>query len=135
MSTLTIISVSIPDRLLKELDDSVEKRGFANRSEALRQAIRFFVEEQRSLEEVEGEIIAIITVVYEKAAKSNRMLTLQHEWGSIVLTFLHTHVDKRSCLEVMVARGFMQAIRKLVDAMRANEQVRQVKVTIIGVPQ
>ncbi|HID18908.1 TPA: nickel-responsive transcriptional regulator NikR [Candidatus Bathyarchaeota archaeon] len=135
MSTLTIISVSIPDRLLKELDDSVEKRGFANRSEALRQAIRFFVEEQRSLEEVEGEIIAIITVVYEKAAKSNRMLTLQHEWGSIVLTFLHTHVDKRSCLEVMVARGFMQAIRKLVNAMRANEQVRQVKVTIIGVPQ
>lgn len=135
MSTLTIISVSIPDRLLKELDDSVEKRGFANRSEALRQAIRFFVEEQRSLEEVEGEIIAIITVVYEKAAKSNRMLTLQHEWGSIVLTFLHTHVDKRSCLEVMVARGFMQAVRKLVDAMRANEQVRQVKVTIIGVPQ
>jgi CopG family nickel-responsive transcriptional regulator len=132
---LTIISVSIPDRLLKELDNSVEKRGFANRSEALRQAIRFFVEEQRNLEEVEGEIIAIVTVVYEKAAKSNRMLTLQHEWGSIVLTFLHTHVDKRSCLEVMVVRGFMQAIRKLVDAMKANERVRQVKVTIIGVPR
>ncbi|RLI12866.1 MAG: nickel-responsive transcriptional regulator NikR, partial [Candidatus Hecatellales archaeon] len=104
--------MSIPDRLLKELDSSVERWGFASRSEALRQAVRFFVEEQRSLRETEGEAVAIVTVVYEKAAKSDRMLALQHEWGSIVLTFLHTHVDKASCLEVMVVRGLTQSIRK-----------------------
>jgi CopG family nickel-responsive transcriptional regulator len=132
---LTVVSLSIPDRLLKELDSSVERWGFASRSEALRQAVRFFIEEQRSLREVEGETIAIVTVVYEKAAKSNRMLTLQHEWGSIVLTFLHTHVDKASCLEVMVVKGMTQSIRKLVNAMKADEQVRQVKVTMIGIPR
>jgi len=132
---LTVVSLSIPDRLLKELDSSVERWGFASRSEALRQAVRFFVEEQRSLRETEGEAVAIVTVVYEKAAKSGRMLALQHEWGSIVLTFLHIHVDKASCLEVMVVRGLTQSIRKLVNAMKADEQVRQVKVTMIGVPR
>jgi len=131
---LTVVSLSIPDRLLKELDSSVERWGFASRSEALRQAVRFFIEEQRSLKETEGEAVAIVTVVYEKAAKSDRMLALQHEWGSIVLTFLHTHVDKASCLEVMVVRGLTQSIRKLVNAMKADEQVRQVKVTMIGIP-
>ena len=131
---MTVVSLSIPDRLLKELDSSVERWGFASRSEALRQAVRFFIEEQRSLKETEGEAVAIVTVVYEKAAKSDRMLALQHEWGSIVLTFLHTHVDKASCLEVMVVRGLTQSIRKLVNAMKADEQVRQVKVTMIGIP-
>ena len=132
---MTVVSLSIPDRLLEELDSSIERWGFASRSEALRQAVRFFIEEQRSLREVEGEVIAIVTVVYEKAAKSDRMLALQHEWGSIVLTFLHTHVDKASCLEVMVVKGLIRSIRKLVNAMKADKQVRQVKVTMIGTPR
>jgi len=132
---LTVVSLSIPDRLLEELDSSIERWGFASRSEALRQAVRFFIEEQRSLREVEGKVIAIVTVVYEKAAKSDRMLALQHEWGSIVLTFLHTHVDKASCLEVMVVKGLIRSIRKLVNAMKADKQVRQVKVTMIGTPR
>ncbi|KYH38277.1 MAG: NAD+ synthetase [Candidatus Hecatellales archaeon B24] len=132
---MTVVSLSIPDRLLEELDSSIERWGFASRSEALRQAVRFFIEEQRSLREVEGKVIAIVTVVYEKAAKSDRMLALQHEWGSIVLTFLHTHVDKASCLEVMVVKGLIRSIRKLVNAMKADKQVRQVKVTMIGTPR
>jgi metal-responsive CopG/Arc/MetJ family transcriptional regulator len=35
----------------------------------------------------------------------------------------------------MVVKGMTQSIRKLVNAMKADEQVRQVKVTMIGIPR
>ena len=128
---MPIVSVSIPDRLLKELDDSLERRGFANRSEVLRQAVRFFIEEGRSLE-VEGEVVAVVTVVYEKA-RGSRLLT-QHEHEGLLLTFLHTHVDEDSCLEVLVLKGSARAVRRLTDSIRMDGRVRQVKVTVLGGP-
>jgi len=131
---LAILSISIPDKLSEELDASIEKRGFASRSEVLRQAIRFFLEEQRSLEKDEGEVIAIVTIVYEKTAKTGGMLAFQQEHRGIVSTFLHTHVDENSCLEVLVVKGAVHEIRELVDDARADKRVRQAKVTTIGAP-
>jgi len=132
---LTIISVSIPDELLEKLDNSIKERGFASRSEILRQAIRSFMEEYRSLESITGEVTATVTVIYTKAAKNDVMLSIQHKYEGIVLTFLHTHVDKDSCLEVMVVKGSIQDIRKLTDAMKTNRWVKQLKISIVGVSQ
>lgn len=131
---MTIVSVSIPRRLLEELDGSVERRGFASRSEVVRQAIRFFMAEYRSLDEVEGEVTATITIVYERAMKNEKMLSIQHKHEGLISTFLHAHVDEDNCLEVMVVRGSVEGVRKLIEAMKADEQVKQVKVTIISSP-
>ncbi|RLI26686.1 MAG: nickel-responsive transcriptional regulator NikR [Candidatus Hecatellales archaeon] len=128
---MPIVSVSIPEKLLKELDDSLERRGFASRSEVLRQAVRFFIEEGRSLE-VEGEVVAVVTVVYEKA--KGRLLA-HHEHEGLLLTFLHTHVDEGSCLEVLVLKGSAEAVRKLTDSIRMDERVKQVKITVLGGPR
>jgi len=132
---LTIISVSVPDELLVKLDNSIKKRGFASRSEILRQAIRAFMEEYRSLESITGEVTATVTVIYAKAAKNERMLSIQHEYENVVLTFLHSHVDKDNCLEVMVVKGPIQNIRKLTDALKANRAVKQIKVSLVGVSE
>ena len=132
---MTIVSVSIPEKLLEELDNSIKERGFASRSETIRHALRSFVAEHRSLKELEGEIVATITVIYGKAAKNNQMLSAQHEYGNIISTFLHSHVDENNCLEGMVVRGDAGTIRRLVDAMKANEQIAQVKMAVLGKPK
>lgn len=119
--------------MLGNLDESIVKRGFTNRSEALRQAIRSFLAEYRSLDEIEGEVVATISTVYRRAGKDGRMLSIQHRHEGLILTFLHTHVDEKNCLEVMVVRGSTHDIRELVHAMKANEQVQQVKVGIIRI--
>jgi CopG family nickel-responsive transcriptional regulator len=129
---MTIVSFSVPDRLLDELDDSMKKRGFASRSEVLRQAIRFLLAEYRSLDEIEGEIVATITIVYERAKKSGKTLSIQHQDQGSISTFLHTHVDGKNCIEVMVVRGSVESVKKITNAMKANEQVKQVKVTVIS---
>ena len=130
---MTIVSISIPENLLADVDRSVKKQGFANRSEIIRQALRSFIAEDRNLRETEGEIIATITIIYERRARGKEISDIQHSYGEIISTYLHVHIDKGHCLEVIVVKGETNLVKKLVDAFKTNEQIIQMKVTVLGV--
>ena len=132
---LPIVSVSIPDRLLQEVDSVLSKQGFSSRSEIVRYALREFMAERGRLRELEGEITSTITVIYERGAKNEQILNAQHGYGDVILTFLHCHVDEKHCLEVMVVKGDAGMIGKLVDALKANKRVAQVKVAVLRRPE
>ena len=66
---MTVISVSVPEKLLEHVENSIKEQGFANRSEIVRQALRAFIKESKSLKELEGQIAASITIIYERGAR------------------------------------------------------------------
>jgi len=131
---VTIISVSVPEKLLERAENSLREQGFANRSEIIRQALRAFIMESRSLRELEGEITASIIIIYERRAKKGQISEIQHSFGNIISTFLHAHIEEDYCLEVIVVKGEADNIRKLVEAFRTNEQIKQIKVSILKTP-
>ncbi len=129
---MTVISVSIPDKLLEEVDSSIKDRGFANRSEIVRQALRMFITEDKSLREIEGEIVVTITIIFERKARRGRIHDVQHSYGDVISTYLHAHIDEKHCLEVLVVKGRAHLVKKLVDALKTNEQIIQMKVAMLG---
>jgi len=131
---VTVISVSVPEKLLELVENSIREQGFANRSEIVRQALRTFITETRSLRELEGEIAASITIIYERDAKKGQISEIQHSFGNIISTFLHAHIEEDYCIEVIVVKGEADNIRKLVEAFRTNEQINQIKVSILKTP-
>jgi CopG family nickel-responsive transcriptional regulator len=134
VSDVTVISVSVPEKLLERVENSIREQGFANRSEIIRQALRTFILESRSLRELEGEIAASITIIYEREAKKGQISEIQHSFGDIISTFLHAHIEEDYCLEVIVVKGEADTLRKLVEAFRTNEQINQIKVSILKTP-
>ncbi|PVX23956.1 MAG: hypothetical protein CW691_09185 [Candidatus Bathyarchaeum sp.] len=132
---MTIISVSVPEQLLERIETSIKEQGFANRSEIVRQALRSFIMESRSLNELEGEITASITIIYERKITNGPISEIHHSFGNIISTFLHAHVDENYCLEVIVVKGGAESFRKLVDAFRTNENINQIKVSILETPK
>ena len=135
VSDVTVISVSVPEKLLERVENSIREQGFANRSEIIRQALRTFITETRSLRELEGEIAASITIIYERGEKKGQISEIQHSFGDIISTFLHAHIEEDYCLEVIVVKGEADTIRKLVEAFRTNEQINQIKVSILKTPK
>jgi len=128
---MSIISLSLPKNLLDKVDQYIQQQGFANRSEVVRQALRFFMSESRRLEELQGRITATITLIYRREAKRGQITDLQHNYSNEVQTFLHTHVEADSCIEIIVAKGDAQTIRSLIQALKSNKQISEVKVTIL----
>ena len=132
MQALPIISISVPEKLLQKVETSIKEQGFANRSEITRQALRAFIKEGKSLNELEGKITASITIIYKRDASKVQISEIQHSFGHIISTFLHAHIDEEHCLEVIVVNGEAKKIRKLVDAFRTNEQINQLKIAILN---
>jgi CopG family nickel-responsive transcriptional regulator len=128
---LTIISLSIPDSLLEQIDETIKEKGFVSRSEIARQALRMYLTEDLKIEDIEGEAIATVTLIYREDADRRRILEAQHVHSGLVSTFLHTHIHKGFCLEVIILKGQAAVIRKFVDALRRNEQIIQIKIAVL----
>lgn len=123
------ISLTIPSELLKELDEFLEKSKYASRSEAIRDALRSFLIEQKSRKELEGEIVGVLAFLYDHEVSriSDELTDVQHKSKSSIASSLHMHIDERNCLEVLLVRGKVKDIKKLasrIESMRGVKQLR-----------
>ncbi len=126
---VTRIGVSLPKSLLEEFDSIILNRGYSSRSEAIRDAIRNYILEYKWMEKEEGEVVGVVNVLYSHSFKgvSDAITGLQHEFYNVITTSMHVHLDKEMCLEMILVRGDMQIIRKLVDRISSTKGVANVK--------
>jgi CopG family nickel-responsive transcriptional regulator len=122
----------VPEALLKQVDSTITERGFASRSEITRQALRLFLKEDIQIKNLEGEIVATITIIYKEKADRKRLLDAQHVYSGLVSTFLHAHVHEGFCLEVIILKGQARTVRKFIDDLRANEQITQINIAVLA---
>jgi CopG family nickel-responsive transcriptional regulator len=121
----------LPNELLEELDAVLGEEKFATRSEVLRQAVRSYLTEYKELDKLEGSVIATVTVLYEKKEKNEELFRLQHEFSDMITAYLHSHLTETSCLEVMVIKGPSKRLKSLIDGLKANKPVKQIKFHIM----
>jgi len=129
---MTVISLSIPEILIEKIDQKIAEKGYASRSEIARQALRHYLTEDLKIQDIEGDAVATITVIYKENADRRRLLETQHLHSGLVSTFLHTHIHEGFCMEVIILKGQGALIRKFIDNLRQNEQIMQIKVSVIN---
>jgi CopG family nickel-responsive transcriptional regulator len=83
------------------------------------------------MSDVQGERVGVITLVYSHSQRGlvDNLTEIQHEFGSIIQSSLHIHLDPDNCLEVVVLRGEGQVVRKAAERMMSLKGVKHVKLT------
>lgn len=106
MSALIRFGVSIDQELLERFDHEVVVKGYANRSEAIRDLIRNQLVELDWSGEDE-EVAGTITLVYNHHVRglSDLLLELQHRFHDLIVSVMHVHLAHDRCLEVLVIKG------------------------------
>jgi CopG family transcriptional regulator, nickel-responsive regulator len=124
MPDLTRVSISLESALLEAFDRRNTARGYATRSEAVRDLIRDRLVREEA-ERAEGEQVAVITLVYDHHARelAARLIDKQHHHHELVVSSLHVHLGERHCLEVSVLRGPAREVRHLGDELLATKGV------------
>ncbi|HKI35871.1 MAG TPA: nickel-responsive transcriptional regulator NikR [Gemmataceae bacterium] len=124
MEGLTRISISLESALLEAFDRAIEAKGYATRSQAVRDLIRdrLIREEEQS---AVGEGVAVVTLVYDHHARelAARLIDKQHHHHELVVSSLHVHLGERHCLEVSILRGPMHEVRHLGEELLATKGV------------
>ncbi|AGK61655.1 transcriptional regulator, CopG family [Archaeoglobus sulfaticallidus PM70-1] len=123
------IGVSLPKNLLAEFDSIIRSRGYSSRSEAIRDAIRMYINEYKWLEKESGEVIGVVSVIYDHKYRgvTDTIISLQHDFGDVVTTTMHIHIDEENCLEMITVKGDMSKIKKMVGRLSALRGVTSVK--------
>ncbi|MBI4378470.1 MAG: nickel-responsive transcriptional regulator NikR [Nitrospinae bacterium] len=123
--------VSLDDGLLKQFDRLISEKGYANRSEAIRDLIRDNLV-KGEWEDGTKETVGTITLVYShnKRELTETLTELQHNYYTYILSALHIHLDKHNCLEVLVAKGKGKDIKKIADKLIGMKGVKHGKLTV-----
>ena len=122
---MTIISVSLTDKNLEELDRLQDALGLAGRSEAIRVCMRATVDEIREREKMYGEVEGIMIVVH--GSDGNELDEISHEHQGIITLQVHSHLKNRKCLDVFLVGGKAEAIRDMLSSFQKNESLEYIK--------
>jgi len=113
---LVRFGVSVEKKLFDEFEQVIQKKGYTNRSEAIRDLMRdFLLREQLSRPGDSEEVIGTISLVYNHRVRdlTDRLTDLQHEYHGNIISNLHVHLDYEKCLEVLVAKGKFPTLREI----------------------
>jgi len=118
LEKLVRFGVSMNERLIEQFDAAIGRRGYTNRSEAVRDLVRSYLVEQE-WQQGDGEVAGTITLVYDHhAGPVNReLMAIQHDYHHIVVSTLHVHQDAHQCLEVIVLRGPAHMVQTVADRL------------------
>ncbi|GKS57102.1 putative nickel-responsive regulator [Nitrospira sp.] len=130
MKDLVRFGVSLDGQLLRAFDRLIEAKGYATRSEALRDLIRANLVEAEWA--ANRETVGSVTIVYDHHVRdlSRKLTHIQHDFQGHVLAGMHVHLDHDHCLEVLVVKGKGAEIRKVADALLSVKGVKHGKLTL-----
>lgn len=125
MGELARIGIAIPEELLEEFDRLIERRGYATRSEAIRDLVRKELVDEIAASP-NAEVYGTVTLIYDHHARLllDKLTEIQHRYHEAIISSLHVHLDHDNCLEVILVRGKSILIQKLANTLIATKGVK-----------
>jgi len=123
---MPIISLSLPDQMVKAMDQIQESVGFSGRSELVRAAIRLLLEDTKAKDALSGEANALIVVGHAREDEEP-VTRLKHKYEDIVRTHVHVKVSHQDCVEVFVLAGEGKDIASMTKEFEKERKIRTVR--------
>lgn len=117
---MSIISASLPDALLSQIDALTKKHSFSGRSDFLREAVKELTASLSLEDSLQGRVEGLLIVNHDH--KDDVISALRHEYEGVIKTHLHHHV-KHSCVEVFMIAGDAARVKQLLADARAKQQL------------
>jgi len=126
------ISISLPKELVEKFDELIREKKYTNRSEAIRDLIRNFIIEER-WEKGAGKVIGCVALLYDHEARGveEKLTDMQHEFKKVISS-MHVHLDKHTCMEILVVKGKAHEVKSIADALISARGVKHGKLITSG---
>lgn len=134
MTALLRFGVAMEQTLLERFDELIVRRGYENRSEALRDLVRKELDQdawQRG-----KHTVATITLVYDHHVRdlTERLTEIQHEHSEYIISALHVHLDHHHCMEVIATKGPARTLKAMADRLIGAKGVLSGNVVAAAIP-
>ena len=126
---MPIISISLNENIIQELDKLQKFLGFSGRSEIVRASVRNLLLEEKRIEELSGVLHSVLLVIHDE--KSDQEISeIRHGFDKIINTHIHNKIDKDRCLEIFVLYGDAREIKNITKRFQGNRKMDQVRLVV-----
>ncbi len=127
---MAIVSLSLPEQMVKSMDEIQHAVGYSGRSELVRSAIRLMLEETREKESLKGPTSAILVVTHDKEDEES-VTRIKHKFEDVVRTHVHSKVTEDDCVELFLVQGEGQEVVAMSKAFQRDRGIRNVRLVAI----
>lgn len=129
---VTRFGISLDRMLLDRFDNLIEKKGYTNRSEAIRDLIRDSLVQEEWESSPNNETVGTITIVYSHDTRelADKLTDIQHHHYNLIISTMHVHLDEHNCLEVIAVKGKAKDIKVVADRLIGTKGVKHGKLTL-----
>lgn len=126
-------TISLDESLAQDFDDLIRRRGYANRSEAVRDMLRRELEGDRLARDEAPNCVAALSYIYDHHERqlAERLTDMQHHAHDLVVSAMHVHLDHDHCLETLILRGATAETRGFADQLAAERGVRHAQLNLV----
>ena len=130
------LTISLDDNMAEAIDAYMARRGYSNRSEAMRDLVRDALIHTETGPATD-HCVAAVSYVYDYDGRdlAMRLDRAQHEHHDITISSTRTRLDHRHCMEVTMFRGRTDAVRKIAEATIAERGVRFGQINLVPIRQ
>jgi CopG family nickel-responsive transcriptional regulator len=118
---MPIVSVSLNDDIIGEIDKLQKELGFSGRSEIVRAGLRNLIAEERERKNLIGDIHAVMLVVHDERS-DNEVNEMGHSFDKIITTHIHSKTDKRSAWRYSCSKAKRKRLIIWSSASRQTER-------------
>src|SRR5208283_5182100 len=128
-------TISLDEKLATAFDELIKDRGYATRSEAVRDILRAHLQQHRVQREGKGSCVASLSYVYNHHERglSERLTSIQHAHHDLTISTMHAHLDHDQCIESVILKGTVQRVREFAEEIIAERGVRHGHLNLISV--
>jgi CopG family nickel-responsive transcriptional regulator len=118
MNKILRFGVSMEDKLIKDFDSLIERKGYSSRSEAIRDLVRGAIISEIK-DDPDKNILATVNILYRHNEHhlSDTLADLQHQNHKSIISTTHIHLDRDNCLEVIILKGKSSKIKEVAEKM------------------
>lgn len=126
---MPIISISLNENIIQELDKLQKFLGFSGRSEIIRASVRNLLLEEKRIDELSGILHSVLLVIHDE--KSDQEISeIRHGFDKIINTHIHNKIDEDRCLEIFVLYGDAREIKNITKKFQGNRKMDQVRLVV-----
>ncbi len=127
---MPIVSISLTEEILREIDALQKNLGFSGRSDAIRAGIRSFVSEEKQKENLSGNVNAILLVVHNDEY-DNQVNGIKHSYEDLITTHLHSKIEGDKCMELFMLKGEADSVSSITKDFQINKRMDTVKLVTL----
>ncbi len=132
---MVVVSISLPDSLLTEVDAHADEHGYTARSEIVREGLRTVLSGDEHLDDATPQLSTFVVCFDYGDTRTERLISrVRHDADNFVIAHAHGHAED-CCLEFLLTYGTAAERRELAAELRSVAGVHTVEESVSSVTE